>query len=238
MEPHEQPPQVRSRRERPAKPALTREGIIAAALTILRDEGLETVTMRRLAAALDTGAASLYVYVHDTEDLHAQLLDALLGSVADAVPVDSPWRERIAAVLTSYVHILFEYPGIARLTLLTQPSAPNYLALIDLLIALLGEGGIPDRDAAWAVDLLLQFATATAAEQSVRKRSARVVADIASLSDTIATINAARYPNIARLGSELTGGGGARFRWGLDVLLAGIIATPRAPLASDPQVNE
>jgi AcrR family transcriptional regulator len=217
---------------------LSRDGIIAAALTILRDEGLEKVTMRRLAAALDTGAASLYVYVRDTEDLHAQVLDALLGSVGDAVPPDGTWRERIVGALMGYVRTLFEYPGIARITLFTQPSGPNYLALIDLLLGLLHEGGVPDRDAAWAVDQLLQYATATAAEQSVRHRSARVVADIASLSDTIATIDATRYPHIARLGGELTGGGGERFRWGLDLLLNGILATPRPPLAANSQGKE
>src|SRR6478672_908507 len=88
---------ARSRRERPAKPALSREGIVAAALAVLRAEGLERVTMRRVAAELDTGAASLYVYVRDTEDLHAQLLDALLGPVADAIPAGGTWRERLAA---------------------------------------------------------------------------------------------------------------------------------------------
>src|SRR4051794_25633292 len=79
----------RSRRERPAKPALSRPGIVDAALTILRDEGLAKVTMRRIAAALDTGPASLYVYVHNTEDLHAQILDALLADIA--TPAGGDW---------------------------------------------------------------------------------------------------------------------------------------------------
>src|ERR1700709_360112 len=90
----------RSRRERPAKQALTRQGIIDAALVILRDEGLDKVTMRRIAAALDTGPASLYVYVRNTEDLHAQILDALLEPVG--APATGPWRDRLKALLTSY----------------------------------------------------------------------------------------------------------------------------------------
>ena len=44
-----------SRRERPAKAALTRAGIVAAAVEILQAEGLERVTMRRLAEKPDTG---------------------------------------------------------------------------------------------------------------------------------------------------------------------------------------
>src|ERR1022692_1858482 len=62
-------PQARipvSRRERPAKSALTREGIVAAAVGVMQAEGLDRVTMRRLAQELDTGAASLYVYVRNT----------------------------------------------------------------------------------------------------------------------------------------------------------------------------
>ncbi|WP_323136054.1 TetR/AcrR family transcriptional regulator [Streptomyces sp. NBC_01481] len=84
-----------SRRERPAKPALTRAGIIAAEVRIMWSEGLQKVTMRRLAQELDTGPASLYVYVRNTAELHAAVLDELLGSV-DMTPVsaDGDWRDR------------------------------------------------------------------------------------------------------------------------------------------------
>jgi hypothetical protein len=44
-----------SRREPPAKKALSREAIVEAALAILTEEGADALTMRRLAAALDTG---------------------------------------------------------------------------------------------------------------------------------------------------------------------------------------
>lgn len=221
---------LRSRRERPAKPALTRQGIIDVALAILRDEGLSKVTMRRIAAALDTGAASLYVYVRDTEDLHAQILDAFLSAVSVAPPASGTWRERLKGLLTSYMRVLFEYPEIARMTMLTHPSGPHYLKLVDAILALLREGGVPDRDAAWAVDLLLQFATATATEQGARHASGRAAEELSDLATAIANADAASYPQIARLGDELLSGPGAtRFAWGLDVLIAGILATRRPP---------
>ena len=46
-----------SRRERPAKPALSRNGIVATAVALVRSEGLQRVTMRRLARELDTVTA-------------------------------------------------------------------------------------------------------------------------------------------------------------------------------------
>lgn len=216
------------RRERPAKAALTRQGIIDVALAIMRDEGLEKVTMRRIAAALDTGAAALYVYIHDTEDLHAQILDALLGPVSAAAAGAGAWRDRLKALLTSYGRLLLDHPEMARMAMSTQPSGPNYLSLADAILGLLREGGIPDREAAWAVDLLLLYATALAAERSNRRASSRSADELSAMAAAISTADAARYPNVARLGTELLSGKGPdRFEWALDVLLNGFINTAR-----------
>ena len=218
----------RSRRERPAKPALTRQGIIDAALAILRDEGLNKVTMRRIAEVLDTGPASLYVYVRNTADLHAQVLDALLSVVTESLPAEGTWRDRLKQLLTHYLRVLFEYPEIARMTLTTHPSGPNYLALVEHILALLKEGGILDREAAWAVDLLLLYATANAAEHSTRESSSQAADEDSALAEVIATVDASKYPHVTRLGDELLSGNGLdRFQWGIDVFLTGALNAPR-----------
>ena len=216
-----------SRRERPAKPALTREGIVDTALTILETEGLGKVTMRRIAAALDTGPASLYVYVRNTADLHAQILDAMLGAV-EAAAAEGTWRERLIGVLTNYTAVLFSHPEIARMTLTTHPSGPNYLALLDSLLGLLREGNVPDGSAAWGVDLLLSFATVTAVEHGGRPAASADHDDFAALAVELATVDAAAYSNVARIGEDLLAGAGDdRFRWGLDVLINGVLHTHR-----------
>lgn len=190
--------------------------------------------MRRIAAALDTGPASLYVYFRNTEDLHAQILDVLLGSIGEADPIGGTWRDRLKELLTRYMHVLFDHPEIARMAMSTQPSGPHYLALVDMILALLREGGIPDREAAWAVDLLLLFATATAVEHGPPRPSSRTAAEESALAIEIAMSDAERYPQIARLGNELLSGTGPdRFQWGIDVLLAGVSSTRRASTRRD-----
>jgi AcrR family transcriptional regulator len=202
---------------------LTRQGIIDAALVILRDEGLGKVTMRRIAAALDTGPASLYVYVSNTEDLHAQILDALLSSVS--APLAGSWRDRLKALLTSYRDVLFGHPEIARMALSTQPSGPNYLALTDAVLGLLAEGGVLDRAAAWGLDLLLLYPTAVAVEHSGPKSASSKAEDFSAMAEKIAEVDAVRYPHVARIGAELVSGSGeARSDWAFDVLLDGILA--------------
>ncbi len=221
------PSTPRSRRERPAKAALTREGIIDAAVRILEDEGIGKVTMRRIALALDTGAASLYVYVRNTEELHAQILDALLARTPP-ISAGGTWRERLHETLTSYAGLLFAYPEIARLTMTTHPIGPHYFALVESVLELLAEGGVGDREAAWAVDMLLSTVTFNAVEHAAPNALGEGTDALSDMAARIATAPAATYPRIVRLGDEmLSGTGPERFAWGLDVLINGVLATRR-----------
>jgi AcrR family transcriptional regulator len=217
-----------SRRERPAKPALTRAGIVAAALQVMRAEGLDRVTMRRLAAELDTGAASLYVYVRNTAGLHAAMLEDLLGQI-DLSPVtaDGDWQGRLVQVLTSYTAILFEHPGLAQSALVTRPSGPAYFGLVDGILALLDAGGIPGDRAAWAMDLLLHFATSTAVEQGTRERAVDAQDEDEALAAALRDVPAGQFPHITAIGAAELMSGPGRLSWGFRVLINGVIQTPR-----------
>jgi AcrR family transcriptional regulator len=224
-QPAPQPTTRPSRRERPAKPALTRDGIITAALRILSDEGLGKVTMRRVAQELDTGHASLYVYVRNTEDLHAQLLDALLaGALADP-PAAGTWRTRLKALLSSYLDVVAAHPEIARMAISTRPSGPHYEELLERILALLAEGGVGGRAAAWALDLLLLYPTAIAAEHAGEARDATLRDDELAW---LRQADPAAYPHLAALSGELlSGSAGERVNWALDFMLDGAVAAAR-----------
>ncbi|GAB3577493.1 TetR/AcrR family transcriptional regulator C-terminal domain-containing protein [Amycolatopsis endophytica] len=219
----------RSRRERPAKPALSREGIVATAVRLMDTDGLQRVTMRRLAQELDTGPASLYVYVRNTAELHAAVLDELLGAV-DLRPAraSGDWRDRLVDVLSSYTDVLLAHPGLAQSALVARPSGRNYLNLLEALLALLHEGGVPDDQAAWGIDLLLQTATATAAEHSVRRGEPGAEDEESALVEALRTASGRTHPRLAALGSDLVSGTGPeRRRWAFHVLINGTLHTSR-----------
>jgi AcrR family transcriptional regulator len=214
-----------SRRDRPAKPALSRAGVIAVALRVMREEGLERVTMRRLAEELDTGPASLYVYVRNMAELHGAVLDELLAEVEPAGEAAADWRERLIGLLTDCTMLLMRYPSLARSVLTLRPSGPHYLRLIDSVLVLLRQGGVGVRQAAWGVDILLQHAIATAAEQGTREEAAEAGAEQEVLERLLNGASPQDHPGIAwAVGELVSGTGPQRVRWAFATLIDGIAA--------------
>lgn len=225
-----------SRRDRPAKPALSREAIVSAAVRLMETEGSERLTLRRLAAELDTGPASLYVYVRNTADLYAHVLENKLGTL-DLTwdPNKTPWLERLSALMTSYVDLLMQDPSLARSAMLSRPSGANYLAVIELMLTLLTSGGAPAERAAWGIDILLQTATASAVENGARQDSEDEPDEWQALTESIQDASPERFPLVAGLGLELLSGPReARGTWAFEVLANGILATPRPAETSRP----
>jgi AcrR family transcriptional regulator len=222
----------RSRRDRPAKSALSREAIVDAALAILREEGLEAVSMRRIAQALDTGPASLYVYVANRDELHELLFDAAIAGI-ETEPVDpARWRDQLKALGHRMIKMMVEdYPGIAFLAMTHIPIGDNALRVTESMLALLKAGGASDQAAAYAADLLSMYVTAIAYEQSiyaVRYRDPEhELHEVEKLAQRFATLDAARFPTMAALAPAMTrGDGDERFELGMDVLINGLLATP------------
>jgi len=222
-------PAPRSRRERPAKPALTYDGIVATAVRVMEAEGLHRVTMRRLAEELDTGPASLYVYVANAAELHAAILEDLLGTV-DLKPVRAKgdWQDRLLSVLGSYTRVLFAHPVLASSALVARPVGPNYLAVVEAILALLHEGGAPDDQAAWGLDALLLVATATAAEQSARQENVAATDEHQALVAALHDASPKTHPRIAALSDELVSGTPrTRLDWIFRAVVNGTLNTPR-----------
>jgi AcrR family transcriptional regulator len=222
----------RSRRERPSKSALSREAIVEAALAITREEGLEAVSMRRIAQALDTGPASLYVYVANRDELHELVFDAAVGTI-ETEPVDpARWREQLKALGHRMVGMMVEdYPGIAILAMTHIPVGDNALRVTESMLAMLKAGGASDQAAAYAADLFSMYVTAIAYEQGLYATRysdpEHEMHEVEKITQRFAALDAERYPTMAALAPAMTrGDGNERFELGMDVLINGLLATP------------
>lgn len=216
-------PEPVSRRDRPAKPPLSRAAIIDAAMELVRREGAERLTMRRLAAELDTGPASLYVYVRNTTDLNALLIDRHLADLDLRWDAAEPARERLFRVLSDYTHLLSRQPALAQAALVTWPEGPHYLDLLELMLRLLHDLGLDTPVAARALDLLLQHATASAAEWAWHASDDSQ--ELSDLESTLAAADPVRHPALTAAGPAVftAGSPDERTAWAVTVLVDGVL---------------
>lgn len=212
-----------SRRNRPAKAPLSRDVIVSTALHILEQEGLRGLTLRRVATALDTGPASLYVYVVNIEELYALMLDRALEAVQLNSPAGSSWRDRLKAFLRTYLNVLYGSKGLAQIALSTIAAGPSSLRIWETLLSLLKEGEVDDLKAGWGVDLLILYVTAIAAEQCQRREGDQSMERVRK---ALSTASQDQFPHVFALKDVLlSGDGDSRNNWALDVIIDGIIGS-------------
>jgi AcrR family transcriptional regulator len=217
----------RSTRDRPAKAPLSHDAVVDAALAILKSDGLDAVTMRRVAASLDTGAASLYVYVSGREGLLQAMLDRVASEIELVAPDPSTWRAQLHALLERMHRALVAHPGIAAMTLGDPPTTEAVLRLTENLLGILLAGGIDPQDAAWACDIFVMLVTAVGSEDDVRRAQGNYTEkDLRErIYRSFVDLPSDQFPLISAHATEMVAGDSReRFRFAIDVVIDGMVA--------------
>ena len=133
-------------RESAADSDLGRAAIVRAAIRIADAEGIDVLSMRRVAAALGAGAMSLYRHVPGKDDLLLLMRDAVFAELP--LPPAPPPSLRAALETTARTQwrLYRRHPWLARTTSLTRPYAgPNQLPYSEWNLRALGGLGLDDR---------------------------------------------------------------------------------------------
>jgi AcrR family transcriptional regulator len=224
------PPWSSLRDKAPARTPLGRESITEAALRIVDAEGLDGLSMRRLADELGTGPASLYAHVSGKQELLQLLIDRVAGEFELPEPDAERWQEQVKDLARQMRAVLTAHRDLAGASLANIPTGPNAMRAIDGLLAILRAGRLPPQVAAYAADLLPQFVTIDAYEGSLfERRMEREPEYFEDLRQYFASLPAERFPNVAALVDELMHGdeGDERFEFGLDVIVRGLASMAR-----------
>lgn len=123
------------RPERPARatgrPAeWDREQIVHAAVAVAERDGLAAVTMRRVAAQLGTGSASLYRHVANRADLLDLMVDTAFSRYRPP-RVTGRWREDLVAEVLHRVRYMRARPWLADAVLERPPIGPAVIRLLE-----------------------------------------------------------------------------------------------------------
>ena len=138
------------------RPRITRDDIAAAAIQIADTEGLDALSMRRLAAQLDVGTMSLYHYVRTKDELLTLVMDAFMGAtlVPSGTRLPKDWRSAITMVARQSKAALERHPWVLDISD-DPPIGPNTIRHFDQTLEAVASfpGSLDDRfDLMMAVD--------------------------------------------------------------------------------------
>jgi AcrR family transcriptional regulator len=150
--PWQRHPPDRTRRR--GREPITRDAIVDAALRLLDKDGLDELSMRRLADELDTGPASLYWHVGSKDGLLELIFDRVIGEVEMPAPEADRWQEQLKDVARAGRAMILRHRDIVRISIGRIPMGPNALRVSEGIFAILRTGGVPDPLAVTAHHLL------------------------------------------------------------------------------------
>jgi AcrR family transcriptional regulator len=222
-------------RERaPAREPLDRALIVSTAIRIADHDGLDALSMRRLAQELGSGATSLYRHVANKDELLDLAVDEILGEVPLNDDPTLDWRRRATDLARAIRTTLRRHPGVAMLFGFRVTRGPNALAVADRLLGILRSGGLEGAQLGLAYQAVTTWAVAFGAIDSrdiVRPNADRQTSEQQQriIEEMLAALSPERYPNVVAAfayGAEMTAD--AQFEYGLRALINGIDAAERA----------
>lgn len=233
------PPWRKARRATPVKPQLSQELIVETGLRVLDAEGLDALSMRRIAQELDTGPASLYAHVAGKDELLELIYDRVMGEVRLPERDPANWRRQVREYAREAHRVLAAHSDIAKVALASIPTGPNMLRLAEFVFGLLIEAGFSPRDASLGMDRLSLYVSSDAYEGSLhyaRMRDSGMELKeyfrhfVGQIDGFYRALPPDRFPHLAaNVDALIADGGEARFEYGLDLVIAGLEARPRDP---------
>ena len=130
-------------------------------MALLREDGLDAVSMRRVADRLGVAPNSIYAHVADKAALIDELIDAMLAGVP--TPTDDGWRARIQRVMRDSRRELLRHPDLVPFALVRQSVGPNALRLGEVTLSALREAGLDGPEAVTGLQVLLVHTIGSAA---------------------------------------------------------------------------
>ncbi|WFA18827.1 TetR/AcrR family transcriptional regulator [Paenibacillus mucilaginosus] len=204
--------------------------ILNAFLSMLQTEGLEPISMRKIADFLGVKAASLYYHVKDKEHL-IYLMGEKIRSEVELPGPELNWREGLRIWACNFRDTLKLYRDSVQIMNATFAPSPHRLAHIEFLYRVFAQQGFPDPQIPWYSSMLKTYVLGFVDEENrMLKRSIRRQEDAEASEDSaFSSLPEEKYPHLVRL-AEYTASTDFdnEFAGGLQVLLDGFEAQLKA----------
>ena len=213
-----------ARQPQEARPRLSRERVLQAAVALADESGLSALSMRKLGEQLGVEAMSLYKHVANKDDLLDGMVDRVFAEI-DLAPQEPDWRAAMRQRAVSVRQVLVAHAWAVPLMQSRTNPGPHTLGHLDALIGVLRRAGFPVVLTAHALSAIDAYVYGFAMQETAlpfdtEERSTEVVEHI------LASMPADRWPHLVEFSREhvLKPGYdyGLEFEWGLDLVLDGL----------------
>lgn len=209
------------------KANLSPQTVVERALELAEEDGIEAVTIRRLATALGVTPMALYWHFSSKDDL----LDSMAGYIFEKIDLtvnsSVTWQEQLRSVLDGLVSVLRAYPATARLISTRTGTSESSLRATETVLDILRRAGFSPAEATQVARHALSTVTnlvsgipgVVAEDESAAQAQARRTARV-----SLETLPPEQYPRLVEAAGPLSEceDPDAYFAFGLDLLLAGI----------------
>ena len=206
---------------------LNREKIVYAALELLNESGLKSLTTRRLAERLDVNSASIYWYVKNKDELMQLIADKISADIITSV--DSlTWQEKIRQYAENYRQKLLLYRDAVYIFSNTPPVTINRLKLIEEIYSVFVNAGFAYEESALIGNLINNYVIGFVKEEvrfynvkeEQKEKAEEMITDIQQI---LLSLPAEEFPTLARIAEYAAVVDMDRqFRYGLDILMEGL----------------
>ncbi len=225
----------RSKSRTGPRPELSIDAIVQAAIAIADDEGLEAVSMSRVARALGFTAMSLYRHIDGKDDLLQLMWNASAQGAEQLVLEGEGWRDRMRFWALVQREMLDRHPWITQMPMAAPPMAPNSLHFVERGLEALDETPLSDDERLRVIGLISSY---TLSEARMAHDAARALAAPAEADDgpppsfealLLELVDEPTFPRLHRIAASRSIGPmphgfpeSEEFRWGLERILDGI----------------
>ncbi|MBB5914503.1 AcrR family transcriptional regulator [Nocardia transvalensis] len=218
-------------RARGGRPVITEEKIVAAAIALADAEGIDALSMRRIAAEMGSGTTSLYRHIANKDELIELMVDAVYAEIPLPEPAGD-WRAGTAAHARDFRALLLRHSWLAQQATRRPALGPNVIRQADHALGLVDAAANDATRAALVVHAVNTYvigSVATELAELEAQRSTGMTEDEWRMSVgqyVSQVVDSGRYPYFNRRVLEAEDPDAeARFEFGLTALLAGLAAT-------------
>jgi AcrR family transcriptional regulator len=170
----------RERGKRGPRPGLSADAIVEAAVRLADAEGLEAVSMARVASELGVTTMALYRHVANKDELLQLMWNASAHGAENLVIEGDDWRARLRAWAIIQRDMLDRHPWITQMPMAAPPVAPNSLHFVERGLRTMDGTGLADADRLRVIGLLSSYTLSEARMAEDARRATQAAAAAAA----------------------------------------------------------